>query len=488
MKPETWAIVGGRPERVPGAPLNTPLVPASNFVLGTERLYSRTEATDTWEAFEEVLGGLEGGHAVSFSSGMAACNAVLSQLPTGAHLVIPDDCYQGVAGIAEAGARDHAWRVERVPAPDTETWIAKLLEADLVWLESPTNPLLDVADVAAICAAPRKDGVRVVVDNTFATPLLQQPLSLGADVVVHAATKFLGGHSDLLMGAAVAKDEAQRELLITARKLYGATPGVLEAFLATRGVRTLPVRLKTAIASAVELVARLDAHPAVQRVRYPGFGAVVSFELADAETVDRACAAIKIIWHATSLGGVETTMERRSVHPGQEHIPDGLIRMSVGCEDVEDLWADLEQALGEPDPVTVGPCLTVPPRARGSSRRRPASPSTTAWRDESLDPPALVVQVGKTEVRYHLRAIDDLHAMLKAHGDWMPLGSADEQKPAAEGTVEAWARSEDNPVGGWYGLKKGLRGRFANYVPPVLEALGLAEVEHNARNNRMRAL
>src|ERR671926_74467 len=118
MKPETWAIVGGRPERVPGAPLNTPLVPASNFVLGTERLYSRTEATDTWEAFEDVL----------------------SQLPTGAHLVIPDDCYQGVAGIAEAGARDHGWRVERVGAPDTDAWVAKLLEADLVWLESPTNP------------------------------------------------------------------------------------------------------------------------------------------------------------------------------------------------------------------------------------------------------------------------------------------------------------------------------------------------------------
>lgn len=112
----------------------------------------------------------------------------------------------------------------------------------------------------------------------------------------------------------------------------------------------------------------------------------------------------------------------------------------------------------------------------------------SAFRDETLDPPALVVQVGKTEVRYHLRALDDLHAMLKSHGDWMPLGSADEQKPAKEGTVEAWARSEDNPVGGWYGLKTGLRGRFANYVPPVLEALGQAEVEHNPRNNRMRAL
>jgi hypothetical protein len=111
-----------------------------------------------------------------------------------------------------------------------------------------------------------------------------------------------------------------------------------------------------------------------------------------------------------------------------------------------------------------------------------------AWRDEAADPPALVVRVGSTELRYHLRCIDDLHAMLRAHADWMPLGSADEQKPAKAGTVEAWARSPDNPVGGWYGLRKGYRGRFANHVPPVLETLGLAEVEHNARNNRMRAV
>ena len=111
-----------------------------------------------------------------------------------------------------------------------------------------------------------------------------------------------------------------------------------------------------------------------------------------------------------------------------------------------------------------------------------------AWRDETLEPPALVVQVGTSQLRYHVAALDDLHAMLAEHGDWMPLGSADEQKPAADGTVEAWARSEGNPVGGWYGLKKGMRGRFANYVPPVLEELGRAEVEHNPRNNRMRAV
>jgi hypothetical protein len=118
----------------------------------------------------------------------------------------------------------------------------------------------------------------------------------------------------------------------------------------------------------------------------------------------------------------------------------------------------------------------------------PGSSAYTMYRDESADPPALVCQVGSTQLRYHLRAIDDLHAMLKAHGDWLPLGGADEQKPAAEGTVEAWGRAPDNPVGGWYGLKKGLRGRFGVYLPPLLEALGLAELTHDARNNRMRAL
>lgn len=136
--------------------------------------------------------------------------------------------------------------------------------------------------------------------------------------------------------------------------------------------------------------------------------------------------------------------------------------------------------------------MNVPPKEGSPAKpwklkTPPGSSEYTAHRDEDADPPALVVNVGKTEVRYHLRAIEDLHAMLKRHGDWMPLGAADEQKDAAEGTVEAWARSPKNPVKGWYGLKKGLRGRFGMYVPPVLEALGLAEVEHNARNNRMRA-
>ena len=345
MRPETWVVVAGRPAPIPGAPLNAPIVAASTYVLGGERIYSRNEATEGWESFEAMLGGLEGGQAVAFSSGMAACAAVLNQLPSGAHLVLGDDCYQGVAGIAEAGVRTHQWRVERLPATDGR-WLRKASEADMLWVESPSNPLLDVADLAGICAAPRGPRTRVVVDNTFPTPLLQRPLELGADVVVHSATKLIGGHSDLLLGAAVTANADEVWRLRTARSLYGATPGMLECFLALRGSRTLALRLHHGQASAEQLAARLAEHASVGRVRYPGFGTILSFELADAAAADRVCSATRIIRHATSLGGVESSMERRSAHPGQEHIPPGLIRMSMGCEDFEDLWSDLTAALG----------------------------------------------------------------------------------------------------------------------------------------------
>jgi cystathionine gamma-synthase len=344
VKPETWVVVAGRPEPVPGAPLNTPVIAASTYVLGSERIYSRNEATEGWEAFEAILGGLEGGHAVAFSSGMAACTAVLGELPTGAHLVLVDDCYQGVAAIADAGARTHRWGVERLSATDPR-WLQRASEADLLWIESPSNPLLEVADLAAICAAPRRAGTRIVVDNTFATPLLQRPLQLGADIVVHSATKLIGGHSDLLLGAAVTADPGELALLREVRSRNGATPGMLECFLALRGARTLALRLRQAQASAQQIATRLDGHASVIRVRYPGFGTIVSFELKDAAAADRACRATRIIRHATSLGGIETSMERRGVHPGQEHIPPGLIRLSVGCEDLEDVWSDLDVAL-----------------------------------------------------------------------------------------------------------------------------------------------
>jgi cystathionine gamma-synthase len=183
------------------------------------------------------------------------------------------------------------------------------------------------------------------VDNTFATPLGQQPLALGADLVVHSATKLIGGHSDLLLGLTVTADEELAGRLRAARMRTGATPGALEAWLALRGLRTLPVRLDAASRSAALLAERLGGHPAVTATRYPGSGAMIAFELADADTADKVCRSLTLINHATSLGGVDSTVERRAALAGDAHVPGGLIRFSVGLEDPEDLWRDLEQAL-----------------------------------------------------------------------------------------------------------------------------------------------
>src|SRR5690554_1923690 len=294
IKPESWLVSAGRIDE-PGAPLNVPPIPASNFTLGAGRGYARGDGTPTWEALEAVLGGLEAGKAVAFSSGMAAVAAVFDQLPAGAVVVLPEDCYQGVVGLAEAGARKQRWSVRRVAVDDTAGWVRACAEADLVWLESPTNPLLTVADLEAICAAPRKPGAIVVVDNTFATPLNQRPLDFGATVSVQSATKFIGGHSDLLAGVATTRDEALWQALRRSRELNGSTPGALEAFLAVRGARTLALRLERAQRNAMILAVRLEKHPLVGRVRYPGlpshpthetarrvlrgFGTIVTFDL-----------------------------------------------------------------------------------------------------------------------------------------------------------------------------------------------------------------
>jgi cystathionine gamma-synthase len=370
LHPETAVICAGRPGHAAGEPLNTPLVLASNFQAGTRaapatgqggRAYSRTDATPGWEALETAVGQVEGGHAVAFSSGMAAIAAVLDLLPAGARIVAPADCYFGVGELLADGRQHGRWAIDRVDLTDTAAVQAAVAGADLLWLETPSNPLLEVADLPALCAAGRRAGAIVGVDNTFATPLLQQPLALGADVVVHSATKFIGGHSDLLSGITIAGDQALAGRLRHRRGLAGATPGALEAFLALRGLRTLAVRLDRGQANAGELARRLDQHPAVSRVRYPGlpgdpghrtaaaqmtgFGAVLAFEVADAPTADRICEALHLIVHATSLGGVETTIERRSKLPGQEHVPPGLLRLSVGCEHIDDLWNDLNTAL-----------------------------------------------------------------------------------------------------------------------------------------------
>jgi cystathionine gamma-synthase len=222
--------------------------------------------------------------------------------------------------------------------------------------------MLRIADLAAIGSA--RDGRRALlaIDSTLATPMIQQPLALGADVVIHSATKAIGGHSDLLLGAVVTADPAVLGELRTHRTLHGAVPGALEAFLATRGARTLPLRFERAQDNALRLAVRLEAHSMVSTVHHPGlrthpdharaagqmrgFGSMVSFELhGDARQADAVCAQLRLIVHATSLGGVESTIERRAAVPGQQHLPPSLLRLSVGCEHVDDLWTDLAAAL-----------------------------------------------------------------------------------------------------------------------------------------------
>ena len=234
--------------------------------------------------------------------------------------------------------------------------------ADLIWLESPSNPLLTVADLEAICSAPRKRGAILGVDSTFATPINQRPLALGADVAVQSVTKFIGGHSDLLGGAVTVREASLLAALRQTRDLAGATPGTLETFLAVRGVRTLALRLERAQHNACVLAERLARHPSVTMTRYPGlashptheiarrqlkgFGSIISFDVCgDASAADAVCTGLRLIQHATSLGGVESTIERRAGIPGQGHLPPTLLRLSVGIEDVEDLWKDLDRAL-----------------------------------------------------------------------------------------------------------------------------------------------
>ena len=356
----------GRGSRGSGEPMNVPIVPASNFRAASandesSREYSRDDGTPSWEALQSVLADLEGGHAVAFASGMAAIAAVIESFAAGSKVVVPIDCYTGVAGLLADGAELGRFQLVRVSGTNTAEVLAALEGAALLWLETPSNPLLDVLDVAGLTRAAHEAGAVVAVDNTFATPLLQNPLTLGADFVVHSATKYLGGHSDLLLGVAIAATEADAERLRRRRQIAGATPGALECFLTLRGIRTLAVRLEQSQRSAAELSRRLLEHPAVTTVRYPGldshpqhdiaasqmrgFGAMVSFEVVDAAVADAVCRNVQLIESATSLGGVDSTIERRAKLSGQEHVPPGLLRLSIGIEHIEDLWADLSAAL-----------------------------------------------------------------------------------------------------------------------------------------------
>ena len=297
--------------------------------------YYQRYAHPTGVAAERALGELEGGEALLFPSGSAAITAlVLAELQPGQTIGLAEGAYYGTGALFRSLER---WGLRFVefdqtgPPPNA---------ADLVWLEAPSNPFLTMPDLEAAAA----HSGRVVVDSTAATPVYLRPLEHGADYVVHSATKYLGGHHDLLLGAVVCRDEAAASRLREFRGRTGIVATPDSAWLLLRSLKTLRARIERQTATAVELVERLGRHPAVEQVRYPGFGGLLSFDVnGDARRVE---AAVKLITNATSLGGVDSVIESRSRWEG-DRVPDNLLRLSVGLEDPDELWADLENALSK---------------------------------------------------------------------------------------------------------------------------------------------
>lgn len=364
MRVESLVVSAGRPDE-PGAPLNAPIVLTAPYRHDPEdNGYSRARTTETRAALEATLGALEGGTALAFASGMAAVAAVIEGLPAGTIVVAPAAAYSGAVQLFDHEQRLGRLTVRTVDLADTDAVIAAMDGAGLVWLEAITNPLMVVPDLPALITAAHAAEATVCVDATFATPINLRPLELGADVVMHSATKFLSGHSDVLMGVLATRSDELLAHLTQRRVLTGAIPGALESYLALRGLRTLALRLERAQANAHELARRLADDPRVTRVRYPGlpsdpfherasglldgYGAMLAVELdGGAEAAERVCERVRLFHHATSLGGVESLIERRARYATDAGFgtPAALLRLSVGIEHVEDLWDDLSQAL-----------------------------------------------------------------------------------------------------------------------------------------------
>jgi len=357
----TRAIHAGMPAGDDGTPLVTSPVFASTYRLTGEPRgpyqYGRL-ANPTWTAWESALGELEAGEAVSFASGIAAVSAVLlSSLRPDDVLVMADDCYYATRRLARGVLAEIGVDVRLVPAPDLGTHLSG---AKLVWVESPSNPKLDVTDIAALSAAAHAVGASVAVDNTASTALGQQPLVLGADYSVASDTKALTGHSDLVLGHVACRDAGRADAIRAWRSSTGAVPGVFEAWLAHRSLMTLDLRLARQGVNALALAQALTGHRAVASVRYPWLpgdpsygvavtqmrrpGGLVSFTLADESVADRFLAALRIVSVATSFGGLHSTAERRARWGGDD-VPGGFIRFSCGGEDTADLVADVTRAL-----------------------------------------------------------------------------------------------------------------------------------------------
>lgn len=343
IDPSSWVVSSGRPPATPSNPVNTPIFPASTFHAGGDFEYTR-EGNPSASALEEALGGLEGGDAIVYSSGMAAANALMDLWPHGARVIAPTTAYTGVAvRLRELHDRGYI-KLTLCDVTETQLITDLLPESQILWLESPTNPLLEVAELDVLLTHARNHGVSTVVDNTFASPVRQNPLAMGADFVLHSVTKILSGHSDLLMGVVITKDRTAWEQLQVRRVLLGAMPSSFDCYLALRGLRTLFIRYEKSELNAKTLVSQLESHSNVSRVRYPGWGTIAAIEVVG--SADQVCESTRLWTYATSLGGVESLLERRRRWPLESHVvPENLIRLSFGIEHPEDLWADLNQAL-----------------------------------------------------------------------------------------------------------------------------------------------
>lgn len=358
---ETKVVAAGRPEKKPDGALNPPIALNSTFHEGGPIGYARY-GNETWSALEDAISILEGGKSLIFSSGMGAISCVISLLPEASVIVAAHNGYQGTTTMLKKMHEDKRLEVRFVDLANTDAVLVAIPGAKMLYLESPTNPAIEVVDLPTVIAAGKAAHCVVVVDNTLATPMIQNPLALGADITLHSVTKYLSGHSDLLLGSTSTKDNALYGRLEQARRYSGSIAGPFEAWLALRGLRTFALRMQRSQENALELANRLVKDPRVLKVRYPGlvtdpyheraksfmkgFGAMISFEVnATTAQIDQMCDFSKLITNATSLGGVESIWERRRRWATESHtIPENLIRFSVGIESVDDLWSDIQFA------------------------------------------------------------------------------------------------------------------------------------------------
>jgi cystathionine gamma-synthase len=371
---ETAAIHAGQdPEPLYGS-VNVPIYQTSTYAqerVGEPRVWDYARGGNpTRAAFEAALAALEGGErCLAFASGMAAETTLLLTLRPGDHVLLADDMYGGTYRLLARVLAPWGLNFDTCDMTDASA-VRDALRDDtrFVWIETPSNPLLKIVDIAAVASFAHERGAKVVVDNTFATPAVQRPLELGADVIVHSVTKYLGGHSDLIGGALVANDTDLLERLGFLLNAVGAVPGPMDCYLALRGIKTLAMRMERHGASAAAIAAFLDAHPKVNQVYYPGlaahpghdvaarqmanFGGIVSFSVGTGGEAVAVAQRTKVFFLAESLGGVESLIEvpgpmtHASVAGSPIEVAPELIRLSVGIEHVDDLVADLDRALG----------------------------------------------------------------------------------------------------------------------------------------------